>query len=196
MIPNCRKLVSLVPLLVLVPWSAMAEGEVVKVKGLIKARSGALLIVQTADSPNLPVLLTDNTEVGQIQGVLKVRRKEMSMAALIPGLEIQAEGTMNDQKQLVAKSVKFKGDDLQQAQSIQAGMHETKLQVQQNTAELEKHNAELQAQNEALKQQQQELNEQQKKVAANKQAIQAAVARFGQLDDYWGFRRRKYCIPI
>ena len=95
----------------------------------------------------------------------------MSMAALIPGLAVKVEGTYNDQKQLEAKTVSFKGDDLEQAQAMQAGMHETKVQAQQNTAELEKQNAELKAQNQALQ--------------ANKAAIDAATARFGQLDDYY-----------
>jgi hypothetical protein len=53
--------------------------------------------LQTSDSPNLVVLLTDNTQVGQVQGVLKARRKEVSMAALIPGLPVKVEGAYNDQ---------------------------------------------------------------------------------------------------
>jgi outer membrane protein OmpA-like peptidoglycan-associated protein len=130
-------------------------------------------------------LLTDSTKVGQIQGVFKARRKDMSMAALIPGLAVQIEGIYNDQNQLVAKSIKFKGDDLKQAQSIQAGMTETRAQTLQNKEELEEQNARLRAQNEALKQQQEQMTVQQQKVAANKAAIDAAIARFGQLDDYY-----------
>jgi OOP family OmpA-OmpF porin len=152
----------------------------VKVEGLIKARNGETMIVQTSDSPKLVVLLTDSTEVGQVQGVLKARRKGMSMAALIPGLAVKVEGTYNSENQLVAKSVSFKGNDLERAKSIQAGLHETREQAQQNKAELEKHNAELKAQNAALQQQQQQI-------LTNKAAIDAAVARFGQLDDYYIF---------
>src|SRR6476660_3297557 len=69
-----------------------------KVQGHIKARSGALLIVQNTDSGEVPVLLNDDTKTGQSQGLLKVRHKEMSMAALIPGLAVQVEGTYNGQK--------------------------------------------------------------------------------------------------
>jgi outer membrane protein OmpA-like peptidoglycan-associated protein len=130
-------------------------------------------------------LLTDSTQVGQVQGVLKARRKDMSMAALIPGLAINVEGEYNEQKQLVAKMVKFKGDDLARAKSIQAGLHETQAQSKQNKAELEKQNAALQAQNAALRQQQQRITENQEKIAANRSAIEAAIARFGQLDDYY-----------
>jgi len=180
-----RLAVASLSVLALTSLSMILSAQTTKVQGMIKARSGATVIVQTADSPNLIVLLTDKTEVGQIQGVLKARRKEMSMAALIPGLEIQVEGTYDAQNQLVAKLVKFQGNDLERAQAIQAGLHQTEAQAQRNREDLEKQNAELKAQTEALKQQQEQLTAQQQKIAANKAAIDAAVARFGQLDDYY-----------
>jgi outer membrane protein OmpA-like peptidoglycan-associated protein len=174
-------------LVVLALLSQIVTAQSVKVEGLIKARNGDTMILQTSDSPNLTVLLTDNSKVGQVQGVFKARRKQMSMAALIPGLAVKVEGTYNDHNELVATSVSFKGNDLEQAEAIEAGMHETKVQVQQvkaqalqNKGELEKQNAELKSQNEALQQQQ-------KQIAANKAAVEAAIARFGQLDDYYIF---------
>ncbi|HKD85317.1 MAG TPA: OmpA family protein [Terriglobales bacterium] len=157
----------------------------VKVEGLIKGRNGDTMILQTADNPHLIVELTDNTQVGQVQGMFKARRKQMSMAALVPGLAVRVEGIYNLRNELVAMAVSFKGDDLEQAQAIQAGMHEVKTQAAQNQQELERQNAELKAQNEALQQQQAQLTEQQQKVAANQAAINAAIARFGQLDDYY-----------
>jgi OOP family OmpA-OmpF porin len=144
-----------------------------KAEGLIKARNGETVVVETPEAPNLVVLLTDSTQVGQVQGVMKVRRKEMSMAALIPGLVVKIEGIYNEENQLVAKSVSFKGDDLERAKAIQAGLHENKEMTQQQQAELEKHNAELQAH--------------QEQISTNKAAIDASVARFGQLDDYYIF---------
>jgi OmpA-OmpF porin, OOP family len=165
--------------------STTAVAQSAKAEGVIKARNGDQMTVQTSADPNLVVLLTDDTKVGQVAGVLKARRKQMSMAALIPGLAVKVEGSYNNQNQLVASSVSFKGEDLKQAQAIQAGMHETKVQSEQNQAELEKQNAQLKAQNEALQQQQSQLTEQQQKLAANKAAIEEATARFGQLDDYY-----------
>lgn len=172
---------------VLALMSPVAAAQSVKVEGIVKARNGDTMILKSSGSPNLTVLLTDDTKVGQIQGVFQARRKEMSMAALIPGLQVKVEGTYDDQKQLVAKSVAFKGNDLEDAEKIEAGMHETKVQVQQNQAELEKQNAALKAQNEALEKQQAQLTEHQAKIAANKAAVDAAIARFGQLDDYYIF---------
>jgi len=158
--------------------SVIAGADTMKIEGLIKARNGDTMIVQRTNSPKVIVLLTDDTKVGQVQGVLKARRKEMSMAALVPGLAIKVEGTYDAHQQLVAKSVSFKGNDLQRAEAIQAGLHETNVQNQQQKEELEKHNAELQMQ-------QAQLTEHHENIAANKAAIDTATARFGQLDDYY-----------
>lgn len=154
--------------------------ESVKVEGLIKARSGATMTLQTSSQSELVILLTDTTQVGQVQGVFKARRKDMSMAALIPGLAVKVEGNYDEDHKLVASSVSFKGNDLEEAEAIQAGLHETKVQNQQQSEELK-------AQNEALQKQQAQLTEQEQKVAANKAAIDAAIARFGQMDDYYIF---------
>jgi OOP family OmpA-OmpF porin len=154
-----------------------------KIEGVIKGRSGAKIILQTGDSPKVIVLLTDATDVAQVQGALKARKKKMSMAALIPGLPIQVEGTYDAQNQLVAKTVRFKGNDLEQAQAIQAGLAETTMQAQQNKEELEKQNAALAAQNAALKEQQEKVAANQETIAANQAAV--AAARFGELNDYY-----------
>ena len=66
--------------------SSAVWAQSVKVEGIIKARNGDTMILQTQDSPKIAVLLTDETKVGQVEGVFQARRKEMSMAALIPGL--------------------------------------------------------------------------------------------------------------
>lgn len=158
------------------PGTAAAQST--KVQGIIKSRSGEDIILSATQDPNMIVMLTDSTDVGQVEGVLKARSKRMSMAALIPGLAVSVEGEYNTQNVLVASKVRFKGNDFKQAQAISAGMHDTKAQAQQNKEELEKHNAELKAQNEALQ-------KHQAAIQANKAAVDAAIARFGQLDDYY-----------
>jgi len=157
---------------------ALAQDASTKVKGIIKARNGDIVVVQTDTEPALNVHLTDSTDVGQLEGVLKARNKKMSMAALIPGLPIEVEGPRNGENDMLAQKIRFKGNDLQQAQAIQAGMHEGKQLNAQQQAELEKHNAELRAQ-------QAKLDEHNEKIAVNKAAIEANTARFGQLDDYY-----------
>ena len=180
---NARCIATLALISTLLPLTLAAQ-ETVKVEGLIKGRSGDLVILQTRENPDLVVELTEGTDVGQVQGMLKARNKQMSMAALIPGLSIKVEGNYHD-GQLIAQKVRFKGNDLKRAEAIEAGMHETKLQAQQNQEELEKHKAELDAQKQALQQQEAKVAANQAAIAANKATIDAAVARFGQLDDYY-----------
>jgi OmpA-OmpF porin, OOP family len=180
---NTRYIATLALIGTLVSLTLAAE-QTVKVEGLIKGRSGDLVVLQTKDNLDLVFELTEGTDVGQVQGILKARNKKMSMAALIPGLAIKVEGYYHD-GQLIARTVRFKGNDLQQAEAIEAGTHETKLQAQQNQEELEKHKAELEAQKKALQQQEAKVAANQAAIAANKATIDAAVARFGQLDDYY-----------
>ena len=151
----------------------VVQAESVEVEGLIKARSGDHIVLQASSASDITVLLTDSTDVGQVEGMLKVRHKEMSMAALIPGLAIKVKGSYNAENQLVAEVVRFKGNDLDRAQSIQAGMHETKEQ------------AELNRQNIDANKQGIEVNK--AELVKQNAAISDAVARFGQLDDYYIF---------
>src|SRR5580692_11772419 len=120
-------------------------------EGVIKARDGMKITMDAANA-EVVVLLTDSTDVGQNVGAL--RSKRMPSSSLIPGLPIQVDGEYNSDKEFVAKKIRFKGNDLQQAKAIHAGVSETKKQAQQNQQELEKQNAELKAQNEALQAQQ------------------------------------------
>jgi outer membrane protein OmpA-like peptidoglycan-associated protein len=164
--------------------SGAATAQTVKVEGLINGRSGDTMTLQTSDSPKLVVELTDDTQVAQVQGVFKARRKEMSMAALTPGLKVKVEGTFDTQNRLVATKVTFKGNDLEKAEAIQAGVQPAKAQIQQSQQELEQQRAALEQQQQAMQQQQQKMTAAHAKIAANQAAIEEANKRFGQLDDY------------
>lgn len=164
--------------------SSSVTAQTVKVEGLINGRSGDTMTLQTSESPKLVVELTDDTQVAQVQGVFKARRKEMSMAALTPGLKVKVEGTYDSQNRLVATKVTFKGDDLEEAQAIQAGTQPAHSQIQQTQQQLDQQRAALEEQQQAMQQQQQEMTAAHAKMAANQAAIEEANKRFGQLDDY------------
>jgi OOP family OmpA-OmpF porin len=164
--------------------SSVVFAQTTKVNGLITGRKGSSMTLRTPSEPKLDVVLTDDTNVAQVQGVFKARRKEMSMAALIPGLQVQVEGTYNTQNQLVASTVRFKGNDLEDAQTIQAGLQPANERIQQSQEELDQQKAALDRQQQAMQEQQQQMAEAQAKIDANKAAIEAANKRFGQLDDY------------
>jgi OmpA-OmpF porin, OOP family len=162
-----------------------AQSQQIKVKGTIISRAGSTMTMKTMDGSNVVVLLNDSTDVQQSAGVFKARHKEMSQAVLIPGLNCEVQGAYNAQNQLGANWVRFTGEDLQQAESAQAAVHETQVQAAKNKAELQQQADALAAQNAALKEQQAALDKQQREVAANKAKIAANSARFGQLDDFY-----------
>lgn len=160
-----------------------------KIQGVIDGRSGATMSLQTPNSPpDTTVLLTDTTDVGEVEGVFHGRTKQMPMTALIPGLPVQVSGTMNDQNQIVADSVKFKGSDLKAAMDAQAGLQPTEEKVAANAEAIQQTDAQLAAQKAAtqaaLAAQQAQLTAEQQKIAANKAAIAADNKRFGELGDY------------
>ena len=164
--------VVLATLMIILAGGAAAHGQ--KVKGVINGRSGATMTLQTADSPKLVVLLTPTTQVEEVEGALKARKKQMAMTSLIPGLPVEVEGSTNDQGQLVADSVKFKGNDLKAAMDAQAGLQPT----------MEAQKADQAADQQALAAQQAQLSAEDQKIAKNKAAIAAANARFGELGEY------------
>jgi len=159
---------------------ARAQG----VQGVINGRSGATMTLQTPDNPKLVVLLTATTEVDEVQGVFKARKKQMAVTALIPGLPVQVQGSTNDQGQLVADSVKFKGSDLKAAMDAQAGLQPTVEAQKADQQQIQQSEQELAAQKAALDAQQAQLTAAEQKIAANKAAIAAANKRFGELDEY------------
>jgi len=148
-----------------------------QVQGLITGRSGATMTVKTQDNETIVVALTPDTQVQEVQGAFKMRKKELGMTALIPGLPVQVKGMMNDKHQLVADTVKFKGSDLKTAQDIQAGLAPTQQQVAANQAE-------ILANQQATAANQQEIAANQQKIAANQAEIAAANKRFGELGEY------------
>ena len=161
------------------------------VKGIINGRTGATMTLQTQESGNVVVVLTDNTQVEEVEGLFRARSKQMTMTAPIPGLPVSVSGSYNAQNQLVADTVKFKGSDLQHAEDIQAGLAPTeqavqanKQQIQQNTQQIQQSEQQLQAQRQALARQEAQLQAEQQKIAANKAAIAADNKRFGELADY------------
>lgn len=148
-----------------------------QIQGIIDGRTGATMSVKVAGSPDTTVLLSDATDVQEVEGVFHGRKKEMAMTSLIPGLPVQVNGSMNAQNQLAADNVKFKGSDLKAAMDAQAGLQPTMQKVAANTQELAQQQA-------ALAAQQAQLTAEQQKIAANKAAIAEDNRRFGELGQY------------
>jgi len=160
--------------------SAYAQGEKTKVKGLITARTGDVIVLKTTDGSSVNVTLDDDTKVQQPKG-LGLRKEQMSAAVLIPGLKVSVDGTSQDATHVLAKSITFDKDDLQTAEMIQAGLSPTEQKVaanQQNIAE-NKQSIEVNKQG---------IGANQQNIAGNTASIDAnAVAtskRFSELSEY------------
>jgi len=157
--------------------TSLATAQDNEIKGLITGRSGATMSVKTQDNETITVALTTDTQVQEVEGKFNLRKKDLGMTALIPGLPVQVKGSMNDKHQLVADTVKFKSSDLKTAQDIQAGVAPTDEQVQANEAQIK-------ATQEQTAAEQQEIAASQAKIAANKAEIAAANKRFDELGEY------------
>jgi len=167
-------------LLLLFCGSAVAQTQI---EGVIDGRSGATMKVKTQDGTDVVVLLTSTTQVEEVEGGLKMRKKTMGMTALIPGLPVQVKGsTVNNQ--MVAEDVKFKGSDLKAAQDMQAGMAPVQAQAAAEAQQLAQENQKIQATEQAVQAQQQQLAAQQAKIDANKAAVAATNKRFSELGEY------------
>lgn len=102
--------------------------DAIKVKGVIVGRDGAAMAIK-GEAASWTVLLNEATKVEAKKGMLGVRKDELNVTDLIPGLPVEVE-TMHNGSDLVASSVSFKADDLKTARQIQAGLNPQGEQLQ------------------------------------------------------------------
>jgi outer membrane protein OmpA-like peptidoglycan-associated protein len=107
------------------PPKQIANGKKAKVTGTIVSRNGDLVNVKEKKTNDMVVVsLSDNTKVEREKGALRMRRSDMDVTAMLPGLTISAEGVGNAQGQLNATKIWFDPDafaiEVAQEQQIQA----------------------------------------------------------------------------
>jgi outer membrane protein OmpA-like peptidoglycan-associated protein len=101
------------------------SGKKAKINGQIVSRNGDLVSVKEKKGGMVVVVnLTDNTTVEREKGALRLRRTDMDVTAMLPGLTITAEGVGNAKGQLDATKVWFDPDafavEVAQEQQIMA----------------------------------------------------------------------------
>jgi OOP family OmpA-OmpF porin len=167
----------------------VSNGEKAKVKGVIATRTGETLVLAT-DSGNVTVVLADDTKVQQPKG-LGLRKKQMSVTVLVPGLRVTAEGVGDAQSRVVAKTITFDADDLQMAEAIQAGLTPTKQAVQTNAGNIAANKQATQTNQQAIQANSADISANQAATSANQQAISAnqqqiqdTTKRFSELSEY------------
>jgi OOP family OmpA-OmpF porin len=166
----------------------VSNGEKVKINGLITGRNGDTLTIRTLESGNLIVVLTDDTKVEQPKGLLKMRKTEMGVTALMPGLKIQVDGVGDPQSRVVANTIKFSKDDLRQAEAIQAGLAPTQQAVETNQQNIQANREDIASNKEGVAANKVQMAANREKIAANQEQISAnqqdVNKRFSDLSDY------------
>jgi outer membrane protein OmpA-like peptidoglycan-associated protein len=163
--------------LALVVLSAMSVAQSGDIKGVINGRNGATMTVQSQESGKVVVVLTDGTQVDEVEGGLHLRKKQMGLTALMPGLPVEVKGTYNSQNQLLADTVRFRASDLKSAVDMQASVAPAQQEIQVTQQKMAQQEAQIQ-------QEKAQMAAAQAKIDANKAAIAAANKRFGELGDY------------
>ena len=92
------------------PTKQFEAGKKAKVTGTITARNGDLVVVNVKkESTSAIIDLTDNTKIEREKS-FRLRRADMDVTAMVPGLTITAEGVGNSKGQLDASKVTFNPD--------------------------------------------------------------------------------------
>ena len=159
----------------------VSNGEKVKTNGLITGRNGDTLTIRTLESGNLIVVLTDYTKVEQPKGLLKIRKTEMGVTALMPGLKIQVDGIGDPQNRVVANTIRFSKDDLRQAEAIQAGLAPTQQAVATNQQNIQGNREDIAANQVQMAANREKIAANQEQISANQQDVNK---RFSELSDY------------
>jgi OmpA-OmpF porin, OOP family len=152
------------------------------VKGMIIARTGDTLIVNTS-AGKTTVVLTDNTTTKDDKGLFGLDKQQMSDVVLIPGLKVSIDASTDEQGRVVAKTITVDGDDLETAEMVQSGLHPTAEQVAANVKLLEAHSGQL-ASHEAQLAAQRENMASSQDLSASIKDIEENTNRFTALAEY------------
>lgn len=78
-----------------------------KAKGMIQSRSGDLVTIRDKKSGDIAVIVLSDTTKIERTSDFRLRHSDMDIAAMVPGLTIDAEGVGNGKGQLDAKKITF-----------------------------------------------------------------------------------------
>ncbi len=168
-----------------------AAAQQATVEGLVIGRNGPSMSVKTEDTPKLTVLLSDTTKATEKGGFLGMARKDLGIAALVPGLSVKVEGTYDSDHQLVAKKVTFSKGAFNTAKQIDAGLHPVNEQVAAAQDQLKSQRRDIDQTQQDLSKTSQDLDVTKQGLAAtteattaNTQGVTHANQRFTTLDQY------------
>jgi OOP family OmpA-OmpF porin len=161
------------------------------IEGMVTGRSGPSMSVKTADSPRQVVLLSDSTKATEKGGFLGLNRKDLGIAALVPGLSVKVEGAYNPDHQLMAKKITFSRTSLTTARQIDAGLNPVNEEVAGAQDQLRSDRKDIEQTQQDTSKNSQDIDATKQGLAAtneattgNTQAIGHTNQRFGTLDQF------------
>jgi OOP family OmpA-OmpF porin len=161
------------------------------VEGLVIGRNGPSMSVKTADTPKLTVLLSDSTKATEKGGFLGLGRKDLGIAALVPGLSVKVDGNYDPDHKLIAKKVTFSRNSMAVAKQIDAGLNPVNEQVADAQDHLKSDRRDIDQTQADLSKTSQDLDTTKQGLAAttaatttNSQGITTTNSRIATLDQY------------
>ena len=133
----------------------------------------------------------DSTKATEKGGFLGLSRKDLGVAALVPGLSVKVEGTYDPDHQLIAKKVTFSRNSMNTAKQIDAGLNPVNAQVAAAQDQLRSDRKDIDQSQQDISKNSQDIDATKQGLAAtneatagNTQAIGKANQRFSTLDQF------------
>ena len=171
--------------------SLTASAQKATIEGLVIGRNGPSMSVKTADSPKTTVLLSDSTKATEKGGFLGLSRKNLGIAALVPGLSVKVEGDYNPDHQLVAKKIMFSRNSMNTAKQIDAGLNPVNQevaaaqdQIKSDRRDIDKTQQDVTKNSQDIDTTKQGLASTNEATATNATGLGKATQRFTTLDQY------------
>ena len=161
-----------------------AHAQQATVEGMVIGRDGPAMAVKTSDTPRLTVLLSDSTKATEKGGFLGWDRKDLGVAALVPGLSVKVEGTYDPDHKLIAKKVTFSRTAMTTAKQIDAGLYPTNAEIAAAQDQLKSDRRDIEQGQQDIDTTKQGLSANTEATATNTQGIGHANQRFTTLDQY------------
>ena len=142
--------------------------------------------MQLRSGESMLVTVNDETKIRQTND-----DSHMAKADLIPGLEVDVDGTMDGNGRLVAQHVRFSKEDLQHAREVKAALTPGEqlaakhgADLQQHAVALDQHGTTLGEHAGTLGRQGSELADHETRIVATSGAVEAANNRITNLDEF------------
>jgi OmpA-OmpF porin, OOP family len=177
-----RQIAMVLSILVAVLGISVVTFAAAHVRGVVMGRTADGSVIVRTDDADVAIVLNESTKVRETSGMREIK---VDVAALIPGLRVDVEGTYQTTTHFLAGRITFTRNDLKIARSIQAGLMPTNEAVLSTRVLVDTNQ---QQNNLRFNQQQEVLDQYGRRISANDEKIVATTgaieSRISNLDNY------------